>query len=114
MQYSRPVRSVISLNSAHNVVRLASSATVISSPAGLPSASLMAASRFSSGNLLSGPAQPISIVVRSRKERITATLILANQCPYYLRLIHPPRQYSVVMNYVVNLLLDNGVVNITM
>ena len=51
MQYSRPVRSVIPLSRASSSVRSVNSATVISSPAGLPRASLIAASRLSSGKV---------------------------------------------------------------
>ena len=75
VQYSRPERSLISLSRADSVVRLASSAVIISSPTGLPRASLMAASRLPSGKIVLGPAQPTGIATKTRRERVTANIL---------------------------------------
>lgn len=61
VQYCRQEISAIPLFPAHSVVSLASSAAVISSPSGLPRASLMAASRFWSGKVTVSDALGVTV-----------------------------------------------------
>jgi len=73
VQYSRPERLAIPLSLASSSVNPASSEGVISSPTGLPRASLIAASRFSSGKVtVSGSVYVVVDVSVSVSSSVTA------------------------------------------
>ena len=57
------------------------------------------------------PQETINNTTRKNVVIINNNLLIFTATSFYLRLIHPPRQYSVVYSYVVNLLRGIGVVN---
>ncbi len=57
------------------------------------------------------PQETINNTTRKNAVIINNNLLIFTATSFYLRLIHPPRQYSVVINYELNLFPDRCVVN---